>query len=401
MKSINARRRTWASVVFALVFLTGSTTSRGEGLVTSQLASPTALAGSTVDLSVFVQDILDVRGYQTRISIVLTSGIGTVSVNCPLGTPDPNVRVDITRPDYIFFGVPNVFSSTNCLARSAAVVRLSGGTNVGAAPAYLSTYTLTISPDAAPGSTFEIHVDPVPDSNFSDSLNQPLQFSIGPPSVLTIERPEVLTFDTDFCSSCVTTGTEATVRLRVSGLQEPINGVQALFSFDPGILELSGVTMGDGAGSPWDSATLVFLSSSGGQGTCAVLLAGGATEEDAVVATFRFNTVGLGVSELDFRASPPPFATKLTTASANETILPTTGSLGAIIVGQASKGDINGDGFRDGGDIQRFSEVLLDPEGASAEEFCAADLDGDGELTVNEDLVLFVQCLLSGACVCQ
>lgn len=401
MKAFNARRGAWASVVFALVILTGSTTGRGEGVVTSQLASPTALAGSTVDLSIFVQDIANVRGYQTRISIVQTSGFGTVSVNCPLGTPDPNVRVDVSRPDYIFFGVPNVFSSTNCLSRSVAVIRLSGGTNVGAVPAYLSTYTLTISPDAAPGSTFEIKVDPVPDSNFTDSSNQPIPYSIGPPSVLTIERPEVLEFETSFCSSCLTTGTEATVELRVSGLQEAINGVQALFSFDPGVLELVGVTMGDGAGSPWDSATPVFLTSNAGQGTLAVLLPGGSTDEDAVVATFRFNTVGLGLSGLDFRTSPPPFATKLTTASANETILPTTSSSGTIIVGQASKGDINGDGSRDGADIQRFSELLLDPEGASAEEFCAADLDGDGELTVDDDLDLFVQCLLTGTCVCQ
>lgn len=399
MKPTTTIKAAWALAVIVPA-LASSPTYGWQALMTSQLASPTALPGSTVDVYLFVQDVTNVRAYQTRISIQQTSGTGTVSVECPLGTPDPNVRIEDTRPDFIYFGVANVFSSTNCPNRSAAVARLFGGSTVGATPAYLTTYTLTVSPDAEPGSTFEISIDPAPDSNMGDPSNQPIPFNIGAPSVLTIESPEQLTFVTTFCSNCLPVGEEAIVELHVSGLQEPINGVQTLFSFDPAVLDLSGVMMGDGEGSPWDAATLVFLGDTDGDATLAVSLNGNSTQADAVVARLSFTTVGTGTSSIDFRTSPPPFATKLTTAAANSTILPGTNDSGEVIVGLRSKGDINGDGFRDGLDIQRFSEILMNPGGATAEEFCAAELSGDGEVTVEQDSDLLIDCLIADICVC-
>ncbi len=58
-------------------------------------------------------------------------------------------------------------------------------------------------------------------------------------------------------------------------------------------------------------------------------------------------------------------------------------------------GDVNGDGAANGLDIQGFAEVLLDPyaAGLTFEEFCGADVDADGFITL-DDLPLFVNLLL-------
>ena len=58
-------------------------------------------------------------------------------------------------------------------------------------------------------------------------------------------------------------------------------------------------------------------------------------------------------------------------------------------------GDVNGDGVVDGRDIQGFAEVVLDPyaAGLTLEEFCGADVNADGFVTL-DDLPLFVNLLL-------
>ncbi len=389
----------WTVLIATLAAASGATYA-GQPLMTTQLVSPATTPGSAVELHVFVQDVTNVRGYQTRISIQLTSGSGTVSVECPLGASDPNVRVDTDRSDFIFDNVPNVFSSTNCVTRSVTAARLSGGSDVGVTPAYLATYTLTVSEDAAPGSTFEIRVDPPPDSELADPLSQPIPFDVGAPSILEIVPHENLIFDTSFCSNCLRIGDTATVQLRVFGLQEPINGVQAVFSFDSAVLELSSTIMGDGEGSPWDSAALIYLEEVEGDAMIAVVLVGESTQAESVVATLIFDTVGSGTSSIDFREADPPLATKLTSAATSATILPNTSGSSEMIVGQRSKGDLNGDGARDGLDIQRFVEILLDPQSATAEEFCAAELSGDSQVTRDVDAEMFVNCLVNEICIC-
>lgn len=371
----------------------------GSAEMSCQLASPTAPADSEVEIHTFLQNAVNVRGYQTRISIVRTSGTGTVTVECPTGVNDPNVRIDTGRPDFIFASQSNYFPITNCTARTAATVLLSGGVNVGGTPAYMSTYTLMVSADAAGGSTFEISIDPMPDSALSDSGGAAIPFTIGAPCVLTVQAPETLEFVPTFCSSCVHTGTDVQFQLRVSGLSDPINGVQALFSYDPGVMLLTNVTAGDGEGSPWDAGAVIAFPDDNGEAALAVALNGLSSQADAIVATLSFQTLGAGTPTVDFRPNDPPFATRLTT-ELNQVINPTVLDSTSILVGAYAKGDVNGDGPRDGLDIQRFVDLLLDDSGALPGELCAADLNGDGEITVEGDLDLEVECLVNEMCVC-
>ncbi len=57
-------------------------------------------------------------------------------------------------------------------------------------------------------------------------------------------------------------------------------------------------------------------------------------------------------------------------------------------------GDVSGDGLVDIGDIPSFTAVLLDPGAASADDFCAADTDEDGEVS-GLDIRLFVPLILA------
>ncbi|MCZ6699894.1 MAG: hypothetical protein O7D94_13255, partial [Planctomycetota bacterium] len=57
-------------------------------------------------------------------------------------------------------------------------------------------------------------------------------------------------------------------------------------------------------------------------------------------------------------------------------------------------GDVSGDGLVDIGDVPSFVAVLLDPGAASADDFCAADTDEDGDVT-GLDTRLFVALILA------
>ena len=97
--------------------------------------------------------------------------------------------VDEARTDWLFFGQSNVFGSPNCEdLRAVEVLLTSGATvSVGKTPAYLVTYTVDISVDATPGSTFEVSI--LPTSNLSDGDGNPLLFSRGAACVVTITPP--------------------------------------------------------------------------------------------------------------------------------------------------------------------------------------------------------------------
>ncbi len=62
-----------------------------------------------------------------------------------------------------------------------------------------------------------------------------------------------------------------------------------------------------------------------------------------------------------------------------------------------NRGDLNLDGTLDGRDVSLFSEALLTPPPAGTLEFCAADVDSDDTLTL-DDAVAFVACLLNEGC---
>jgi hypothetical protein len=146
----------------------------------------TIVAGSasTAPLEVILRNLgllAPVRGYQTQISIVRTSGTGTVSVSCPGG-----VAIDDARPDYLYFNSPNDFPATNCGLRRASSSLLSGGATVPPTPAYLAGYTLTTSADATAGSTFSISLDASPGSSLVAANGSPIDVDRGPACTLTI-----------------------------------------------------------------------------------------------------------------------------------------------------------------------------------------------------------------------
>lgn len=367
----------------------------GQPQMSCQLSSNAAYRGDTVTLTVFLANASDVQAYQTKIGIVRTSGSGTVTVNCPNA-----VSINESRSDYLFFGQANTSTSTSCALRTASASLASGGVSTGVGPAYLSEYVLKISPTATSGSTFEISILPSPGSDLADSNGASIPFTQSPPCVLTV-LPPALTLSTTSCSECVRAPGNVIVALTVKSLDSPINGVQALFQYDPAKLALASVTPGDGTGSPWDPASVVGVQDNAGSVVAALVLNGSQSADDATVALLHFTTVSNGATAVSFRPDSPPFYTKLTRASDNATILPGEINEGGVIIGTRSKGDVNGDGLRDGADIQPFLDALFNPGGVPGDQACAADLNGNGFVDADMDVSMLVDCLLNGVCACQ
>ena len=147
------------------------------------LLAPTVAPGGNVSLDVLLANLggmPGVRGYQTQLEFVRTSGDGTLAVSCPGG-----VTIDETRTDFVFYGQEH-FPATNCgLARASSSLR-SGGVVVDGTPDYLSDYLLAVSADADVGSTFEIRVSTTPGSELADQGSDPIAFETGPACVLTV-----------------------------------------------------------------------------------------------------------------------------------------------------------------------------------------------------------------------
>ena len=68
-----------------------------NGTMTCELSSNTASPRTSVTLDLFLEDAVDVRGYQATIQITRTSGSGEVTVPCPGGA-----AVDENAPEFIF-----------------------------------------------------------------------------------------------------------------------------------------------------------------------------------------------------------------------------------------------------------------------------------------------------------
>lgn len=381
----------------ALMILFGSPVlpyAAGQAQMSCQLSASSAFRGDSVSLFVFLNNASDVQAYQTRINITRTSGTGTVTVNCPGG-----VAINESRSDYLFFGHPNASPATVCALRAALNSLSSGGVSTGVNPAYLSEYTLTVSPDATANSTFEISIRPSPISALVNSSGTDIPFTVSPPCVLTVRPPDLI-LETSFCADCVGNPGLVEVELKVKELDAPINGVQFLFQYDPGILLLTGVSAGDGNGSPWDAAGVAGVVDNAGSVSAALVLNGGQSSADSTVATLHFSTHSTGTTAVTFRPDAPPFYTKLTRAADNSVVLPGKINDTQIIVGTRSKGDVNGDGVRNGADIRPFMAALFNPGGVPADQACASDLNGDGLVLINPDVALLVECLVNGNCTC-
>ena len=161
------------------------------------LRGPTLVPGQRVNLEIRVQNLGDLKGYQTTLAITPLSpgagaeGLGDVglSVLCPDG-----VAIETERTDYVFTNVENQKAEDCVGLRAGAVVIEAAGVDIGAALAYLVTYTLDVSPNAELGSTYEISLVPDPESSFLlDSTGRRIPFSSGEPAIVTISANRVPT----------------------------------------------------------------------------------------------------------------------------------------------------------------------------------------------------------------
>ena len=199
---------------------------------------------------------------------------------------------------------------------------------------------------------------------------------------------------------CVKPGDILTVQLTAANLQAPINGVQACIGFDQNLLTVQSVTKGDGAGSPWDNAVEVYWDATDGRIVYAAGFISSGIQVDGVVATIEFMASpngAVGPASIEVLPESPPLLSEFTLAVDATAIFPYLGAsiqTGAI----AEKADINGDGLRNGLDIQGYVDVLLSGDPTPA-ELCGADMSCDCTLTY-DDLPLFAECLLTGQCAC-
>lgn len=315
--------------VLALCFIAAAPSAvHAQATISCQLPGANPPPGSSLACDLYLTDAPNVRSYQTRIAIVRTSGTGTVTVTCPGG-----VTIDGGRGDYLFAGQSNVFPAINCAQLKASSSLLTGGVSVGGTPAYLSSYQLTVSPDAVAGSTFEISVLPLNGSNGSllaDSTSQAIPFLVSSPCVLTVAAP-TLAFVAPAGSFCVPPAASIDVALNVSNLTEAVNGAQVRFAYDPALLSLFSVTAGDGLGSPWDGAVQTFFNDASGNVSMGYVLLAGSANGNSRIATLHFQAIASpGSPAISFLPPNPPFDTKLTRAGDSTPIFPNTVNSGAI-----------------------------------------------------------------------
>ena len=191
-------------------------------------------------------------------------------------------------------------------------------------------------------------------------------------------------------------GDTVTVLLRVSELLAPINGAQALIGHDQDLLALDDIIAGDGAGSPWDSAVVLYDEIEPGLVGAGFALFGGETDADAIVARIEFvvlpnDTPATTDVQLLAEVVPYPFITKLTLASDGSTIIPNLE--GPVVLARTGDWDVDGD--IDLADYSGFASCLDGPGMPDSRVDCCwfdFDRDGDGDLA---DFAEFA-CFFSG-----
>ena len=157
-----------------------------ETFITCELSAPSALAGSSVMLELFIEQVSELTGYQVEIAITRVSGSGTLALDCD-GCPGETcaARVDSVRMDYVFAGESS-FPGANCPLLQVAAAGLNP-VAVGENPAYLGEYQLTVSGDATPGSVFEVAVVDNPTiTQLRDAEQYSIRFQTGPVCTLTV-----------------------------------------------------------------------------------------------------------------------------------------------------------------------------------------------------------------------
>ena len=84
--------------------------------------------------------------------------------------------------------------------------------------------------------------------------------------------------------------------------------MQVRFHYNAAIVSLNDITMGDGAGSPWDGAQEVYFNDDAGDVTWAIVLPGmgNCTMEDSVIGTLHLTGIAEGTTQVALRPDDPP-----------------------------------------------------------------------------------------------
>jgi len=168
--------------------------------------------------------------------------------------------------------------------------------------------------------------------------------------------------------------------LTVSNLAQPINGTQALIAYPADVLTFLSATPGDGAGSPWGAGLEVYEAAQDGVLVYALLLVGGGSSADAVVArlAFRYAPASTPAAAIvALLAQDSPLQTRLTDAATGAPVIP---DLGASVV-VSSPGDINTDGFIDLADFSGFATCMGGPVVAPCcSQCCRVDFARDEDV---------------------
>ncbi len=213
---------------------------------------------------------------------------------------------------------------------------------------------------------------------YGESVGQDVAGTLGSTSVRVSAGDLALSLPDEMCG--LEPGELLTVRLMVSDLAQAINGVQALVAYQPDTLSFVGALPGDGLGSPWDAAVEAYEGVQDGTLVYAVVLLGGSTTADAVVAefTFRYEPVAVPtVSNVALTTLDPPLTTRLTSAATGAAIAPQLGAAVAVL----TRGDITGDGVIDSADLAGLAGCLQGPGiSAGGTGCCRLDFDGDDDI---------------------
>lgn len=153
-------------------------------MISGALGSATAFPEGAVPFELLVEEVEDLKTYQTEIMITRTSGEGALEVYCPEGG-----QIDVTRPDFVFAG-HSAIPGVACEWLQLGATSLSGAATVGSEPKYLGDFTLHVSADTTPGTTFEVAVVPEVGKNFlRDSMGLAIRTRWGPAATLTVLDP--------------------------------------------------------------------------------------------------------------------------------------------------------------------------------------------------------------------
>lgn len=164
------------------VLCTPETCVPGGARISCNLPIGVAMPGGSVDVDMYVENAVDLRGYQASIAVTRRSGVVDVAVACPDG-----ITIDTSRANYVFAGEPDLIVAADCQNAKMAASLVKGGVDVGSARRYLGTFTLNIPSDVALGSTFDVAILPSPASALGDAKANSIQFEIGSRCTLLID----------------------------------------------------------------------------------------------------------------------------------------------------------------------------------------------------------------------